>query len=196
MCLDLISTAELQVATEDIVVYKHLKKSYPKIIDGCDFSATIDGQPATGKVHYESGSFYFCTNNSSLDGESCCDKLGFEYSWCEDEHIEDLKVKLPERIRKRRSEKSIYKTSYQNFPIEIGKTYESELVRVRNTVFQGLHSFERFDECKRDIGCGGIGRRGIYAECIIPAGSKYYKGKFLGASSFASDKLKYVKIID
>ena len=35
----------------------------------------------------------------------------------------------------------------------------------------------------------------IYAECIIPKGSKYYEGKFIDNDAYASDKLTYVKII-
>ena len=80
-------------------------------------------------------------------------------------------------------------TPYRNFPIEIGKTYNSELIKSDGFIQEGLHSFKNLDDAKSSY-------VQIYAECIIPKGSKYYEGKFADDDAYASDKLTYVKILE
>ena len=62
----------------------------------------------------------------------------------------------------------------------------------------GLHSFELLDDCKNNAFIEKIyAYKSVVVKCIIPKGSKYYKGKFNNYftvySSYASDKIKYVE---
>lgn len=99
-------------------------------------------------------------------------------------------------------------TPYRGSEIIIGETYTSELKlnfdneSVNNilynendivgTVEKGLHSFKSFKSACKECQ-GKYNKRNRVVKCIIPKGSSYYVGVF-GDISFASDKLKYVKI--
>lgn len=76
-------------------------------------------------------------------------------------------------------------TYYREADVEVGKTYTSELVQVKNTIETGLHSYEKIP----------FAIYSIVVKCIIPKGSKYYVGIFGNNVSYASDTLKYVEII-
>lgn len=86
-----------------------------------------------------------------------------------------------------------YRTPYRGTIVKMGETYESDLSRVCNDVDAGLHSFGK----KKDaISDGRSECSDVVVKCIIPFGSRYYKGKFAGKVSFASDKLRYVGVIE
>lgn len=46
---------------------------------GKEFTAEIQGVPVSGRIQFESGSFYLCQNKKS--GSNCSDKLGYKFSW-------------------------------------------------------------------------------------------------------------------
>jgi len=84
-----------------------------------------------------------------------------------------------------------YYTPYKYMPVKIGTTYSSNILRQGLTVSIALHSFssyESLDKFREDDT--------VKVECLIPKGSKYYVGKFLGYESYASDKIEYIKIIE
>ena len=95
---------------------------------------------------------------------------------------------------------SYYHTPYRNSPVIIGETYDSKLERLTgvNEVHHGLHSFESVIDCNKD---GFLetkfDRISVVAKCIIPKGSRYYKGIFSSCgcklTSYASDKLTYIE---
>lgn len=85
-------------------------------------------------------------------------------------------------------------TPYQDVQVRIGETYESDLIKNHfNEIEIGLHSFAELaaaQEKARDYSSDVI-----VVECVIPKWSWYYKGIFCNYYSYASNKLKYVKII-
>lgn len=99
-----------------------------------------------------------------------------------------------------------YETPYRNYPIEIGETYESRLILDEGYNFPkieiGLHSFKSLKFCKKNIATLKFlipfnENEYFIAECIIPKGGEYYEGKFnVFPNCYASNKIKYVKIID
>jgi len=86
-----------------------------------------------------------------------------------------------------------YKTPYMGVLIDIGFTYTSKLKRSGFTIEDGLHSFKHAYDTHLANSCW---RSVVSVQCVIPKGSKYYKGTFLGADSYASSQLIYVKIIE
>ena len=100
----------------------------------------------------------------------------------------------------RANEDGTFQTTYQDFPIVIGKTYSSLLTTVDYICISsckiGLHSFKMLSSVKSDCDVlsfkyGAL----VLVECIIPKGSHYYVGKFGCDISYASDTLKYVRIV-
>ena len=99
-----------------------------------------------------------------------------------------------------------FQTTYQHFTVEIGKSYHSTL-KVESSPFSpylpvlnlcdiGLHSFKSLSSVKKDVQIiSPAGFEIVLVECIIPKGSAYYIGKFGHYISYASDSLKYIKII-
>lgn len=96
-----------------------------------------------------------------------------------------------------------YVTYYQRARVNIGETYTSKLVRfnyhlsnIRPDIGEGLHSFRTLERAKQLW----FGTSTRIAKCIIPAGSKYYVGRFDRTDdyreSYASDRLKYVEILE
>ena len=87
-----------------------------------------------------------------------------------------------------------YFTPYRFAPVEIGKTYYSELIRYnkgvsnRPAVNVGIHSFVDLSSV---IELKAIHEHGVYAMCTIPKGSKYYVGN---NGDIASNALRYDKI--
>ena len=102
------------------------------------------------------------------------------YKWCEKWNTSNGEIIL---------------TPYREVKVEIGETYKSNLIKVNGiqpVVNIGIHSFARKRAAKKDYINYGDGD--IIIKCIIPAGSTYYTGMFLGKKSYASDTLKYVEI--
>jgi len=91
-----------------------------------------------------------------------------------------------------------YRTTYQEFPVTIGETYSSMLITVEFCGWDfcsiGLHSFPELLSAKKD-GAVACWENCAVAKCIIPKGSKYYVGTFGNEISYASDTIKYVKIV-
>lgn len=195
MCLTLKHTeVEVQIAEQDIVVYKRLVKDrrFPKGIErkhGIPATATIYNRLCEGKISIDSdGSIYFCHNFEFADGCEADDLLGYKYSWEIDDSIIFVTINGKEV-----SAECIIKTPYRKFVISIGETYISDLIKENGYVYKGIHSFEHLDSAKKDgINCVDQ----VYAECIIPKGSKYYKGLFDLDNSYASDTLTYVRIVE
>lgn len=82
------------------------------------------------------------------------------------------------------------RTPFRNCVINIGEQKESYLLKEENEITIGLHSFKSYN-----LISDKDGHWGRVAKCIIPKGSKYYVGKFDGRISYASDKIKYIKIV-
>ena len=187
MCLELISNkTKSKIAKEDIICYKKLE-FLPTIYmsdikDGDEFTGVINKIECSGKISIESDKIYFCTNDPALNGTDAKNKHELIYSWVFDIAVTSIIINNKEVI----DLKMI--TLYREFPIEIGKTYDSKLIKKDEYVHEGLHSYKNLDDAKN-------GYSGIYVECIIPKGSKYYEGKFNIDDAHASDKLTYVKII-
>jgi hypothetical protein len=188
MCLTLKSDkTRVKTAKSDIVVYKKLKKGslipafFLSLKDGEEFSGIIKSISCNGKISIENNYAYFCTNELSLDGNSCDNKQGYKYSWALDEDVKLIKTSTVEL-----KNGDLYNiiTPYEDFIVEEGATYNSPLIKIGNEIFEGLHTFKENPNSS------------IWAECIIPKGSKYYEGEFNDKVSYASDTLKYVKIYE
>lgn len=188
MCLELKSNkTKSKIAKKDIICYKRLEHlpiiDKSNIKDGDEFTGVINNMECSGKISIESDKIYFCTNNLKLNGEDSKNKHGYNYSWVFDNTVTSIIINNKEVIDLK------IVTPYKNFPIEIGKTYNSELVKKDEYVHEGLHSYKNLDHAKNYY-------IKFYAECVIPKGSKYYEGKFNINDAYASDKLTYVKIIE
>ena len=188
MCLELITAkVKSKIAKKDIVCYKRLEylsdidKSIIK--DGDEFIGVINDVECSGQISIESNRIYFCTNHPLLCGSNCKNKYGYKNSWVFNGAVTSIIVNNKEVINLK------IVTPYRFFPIKIGKTYDSILIKKDEYVHQGLHSYKNLDEAKKS-------HAKIYAECIIPKGSTYYEGKFIDYDSYASDKLTYVKFIE
>lgn len=188
MCLQLSSKkTKLSKATKDIVCYKRLdvceKLDITKYPDGTAFKGVIKRIKCEGHLTVEYGRLYFCTNNSDLDGKDCDDKKGYKYSWVFDDRVAKINGEAPVFI-------TVYNTVYQNFTVKIGETYTSSLEKIDDTVYEGLHSYANIRDTLRSM----LGNE-VIAKCIIPKGASYYKGKYGGSTSYASDTLTYVEIV-
>ena len=193
MCLRLKSEkTRIQTAKNDIVVYKALRAQTKHTIErlsevkhGDSFTGIIKGIECEGKISIdEDGEIYFCTNNENLNRCSTIDRLGYKYNWIMSGVVR--KIVVNDKII-RNTEIIGYQTIYQGFKVKMGETYTSELEKIDDSIEKGLHSFETMEDAKY--------LSHVVAKCIIPKGSKYYKGTFLGDISYASDRLTYLKII-
>lgn len=195
MCLN--NPGEKLLATEDITVYKRLEITYPedihkillsKINHGDGFSATIGKKLATGKITIENNKIYFCTNSKEHDGNNCKNKQEYNYSWAFDNNvsIKSLEINgIPLNID------YFYQTPYQHFPVELGKTYYSELGinRFEGTIEEGIHSYSNINDA-----LSSSNHDEIVVTCIVPKGSYYYIGRFSSRPSIASDTIIYSNI--
>jgi len=82
------------------------------------------------------------------------------------------------------------KTPYRGVIIEISKTYISVIERIDNVIEKALHSFAQQKGAQDNLF-----NQIVIVECIIPKGSYYYTGKFIGHKAYASNKLIYKRII-
>ena len=86
-------------------------------------------------------------------------------------------------------------TPYMDMQIRLGELYESEIVVEANWISYGLHSMASFEGIQH-IGFSLSDPEYPIVECIIPKGATYYTGRFWGAKSYASNKLKYNRVIN
>lgn len=113
---------------------------------------------------------------------------------CAEQDIKVYKVVLPDV-----SVPDQYYTLYRTFPIRIGETYTSELIvidrwlRENNIIEVGLHSYTQLEDAMLDARWEDVNF--AIVECIIPKGAKYYQGEFGHDASYASDQLKYDKVL-
>lgn len=93
--------------------------------------------------------------------------------------------------------KDVLVTAYRCKTVCIGETYTSELDRTSyHMVEAGLHAFKYLRASRLELKTWPLYSVTPHiAKCIIPAGSTYYKGKFLGCTSYAADQMKYIKLI-
>lgn len=110
--------------------------------------------------------------------------------------IEDIVVYKRLSVLRNNTTKAIeYSTSFKGFSVIMGETYVSELIMETskylgieyNFVKLGLHSYKHLKSAR-------YGNE-VVAKCIIPKGSSYYYGNFGLSKSYASDTLKYIKIL-
>lgn len=91
-------------------------------------------------------------------------------------------------------------TPYKHAVVSIGRTYKSKL-EVKNyddgdAILVGLHSFRTKRAAQREYSFWNVWNSPLIVECEIPIGSIYYSGDFDNENdAYASDNLKYVKII-
>ena len=195
MCLSIKENAELLIAKRDMIVYKRLKlidnKTSELINDGDLFSGVINDINCNGKIHKtKAGELFFCTNNYLLNGSESPEKFGYKYSWIMRPSVTSIIINGVEFIDKLVSN-TILHTPYMGANIIIGETYKSKLVVEDANVENGLHSFHTVLATKSDYFVNDV-----IVKCIIPKGSKYYKGKYGNYVSYASNTLKYVEIIE
>jgi hypothetical protein len=101
-----------------------------------------------------------------------------------------------------------YLTPYQLDKVSIGETYESEVEVIEweeNIFYQisrALHSFADIKSCKKDADeeLKSLARNRdendyVICRCVIPKGSEYYVGDFAYSLCYASNKIKYVKVV-
>ena len=197
MCLKLKSEkTKKQIAKKDIVAYKALGfkekietiNRLSEVKHGDSFKGIIFGVKCEGKIAIQYDTvIFFCTDKVILDGNDAEDKLGYKYSWRFDSHITKIIVNNNVMYD---SEAVEFSTPYRFAKVEIGETYTSEISRHNCIVDIALHSYSKL----KDVIENHNGRYSI-CKCVIPKGSTYYKGLFCKYSSYASDKLMYVKII-
>lgn len=205
MCLDIEETSRKRTATKDISVVKVLliKRSLPEkalstSLSGKECTVTIKKRTFKGKLFVSEGNQeWICHNINYLNGSKSPNKFGYKYSWFIDSNVTSLIIDGVEYY------KDMLRTIYRNMPIEIGEEYTSELRRNisrfgNHKIQKGLHSFDEseFDIVQeaynKDYGPQYL----KFVKCIIPKGAEYYKGVFKDKVSYASDRLKYIKIIE
>lgn len=193
MCLVNVTTKKPLIADDDIIVYKFIRIG-TSLVDnwkylvfhGDDCIAVILGETVKGKISINCmDKLFICTNDSVFNGNSVDDKFGYEYSWILDYNVNSIIVNGNEIT------KPCYETIYRNLIVKIGNEYTSRLILKNDEngseVNIGLHSY-----IKKPI----FKKGNILVECIIPKGSKYFIGEFDETDSIASDRLRYVKILD
>ena len=86
--------------------------------------------------------------------------------------------------------RKILKTPFQDAIVEIGQTYKSELIlggTNYNSVFEGLHTYANKPPTSY--------RDGKLIKCVIPKGATYYEGLGFWKPGYASNELRYVKVL-
>lgn len=198
MCLNIPKNAVVQIAKENIIVYKrlHIRKKLTycglksgdkvQIINYYTEDELVDAIISINKERR----IFFCTNDSRLNGLICNNKYGYSYSWILDSNIKKV---IKDGVTLKKRIKQYYITPYQDFKVSMRKTYTSLLIREKGSLEDriniGLHSFRHKEDAQKDALEGHI------VQCTIPKGSKYYLGKFMDMDSYASDKLRYDKNI-
>jgi len=190
MCLSNIS--KKHTAKKDIICYKVVINTIysssdlaKKFKSGDSFTCKIKNINAEGKIFINCSNVYLCTNNVNFNGIGL-NKYGYEYSWKFDDNVSDI-------IINGIVADCYYSTPYMNQKVSLGEEYKSTILIdiYKNTISKALHSFKYKNDAM--ISCYDCG--GVIVECIIPKGSTYYVGEFNDKPSYASNKLKYIKII-
>ena len=177
-----------EIAKRDITVYKILNSHSDLSVDkkklhGKPFKAIIKNKTVEGTLSIDVfSSVFLCHDDPEFDGTPVSNKFGHAFSWIFDDDVKALIVDGNECIKH-----TGYTTFYRRYPVEMGKTYKSDLMRFGNSVENGLHSFANR--------CSTEGYPCV-AQCIIPKGSKYYVGIFYYHESYASNQLTYIKILE
>jgi hypothetical protein len=192
-------------AKKDIAVYKMLKENKDFLIKvdklkelkhGDSFKGIINKTECEGKVSInDNKEIYFCTNEEKLNGNRTSDRFGYKYSWIKDTNLISKIIVNDEIIFEKIYITVGYKTPYQETEIKIGETYISKLIKNNDRVEEGLHSFATLKDAKALTIIVSCRYNYVIAKCVIPKGSRYYKGKFDTYTSYASDTLSYVEII-
>ncbi len=90
-----------------------------------------------------------------------------------------------------------YYTYYQGIRINIGETYDSYLRKYKSDfgskVEEGLHSFKELKDARY---FQSLRSWSFIIKCVIPKGSWYYEGFFGAEKSYASNKLKYIEVVE
>lgn len=191
MCLAIMKGDKMKIAKKDIICYKWIKPGLVydmpyEELNGKEFTATFNGKKINGAISIHEAKVYFCTNNDIMQGQYIFNKHGYKYSWCDDGCVKDITIngRLLSKVEH-------LVTPYRKYPIEIGKTYTSDLVcNEYNEVEIGLHSFINKQDAFDDVI-----QNGFVVKCIIPKGSKYYEGTFDISESYASDCITYIEIV-
>jgi hypothetical protein len=91
---------------------------------------------------------------------------------------------------------SLFLSSFQCADVRLNVMYESQLIVNywnKEEVHVGLHSYVTYEQAKE----ANEYWNEQLVECIIPKGAHYYEGTFEDKGpSYASDRLKYIKLID
>lgn len=130
------------------------------------------------------------------------------------EDIKCYKILFKSRVRS-----DLFYAPYQNFNYELGVAYFTNISVSYNCntfglsffryifynlfdkfldvkgVDQGFHSFVNLKDAIKKRNSDVDYKRLVICECIIPKGSKYYKGKYLHHDGYVSDSIKINKII-
>lgn len=142
-----------------------------------------------GVIAIYGGQLYLCTNDDKFDGLSCPNRHGHKYSWLHDYSINNIKIDGHILLKV-----DGYVTPYRKFPVEIGKTYHSKLIKQKykrstELILNGLHSYGNYQNA------ANYSSSDIIVKCIIPKGSVYYEGSFDDKKSYASNCIIYVEIV-
>ena len=184
MCLE--NVGERLTAKRDIVCYKRLFHEITiaknSEYHGKDAVVLFRNKKVDVVISIYEHGIYFCSDY--MDGTDCPEKFGKKYSWVIDESIKDVWIDGESFV-----DPKGYKTPYQKSAVEIGETYDSELIESGKEVEIGLHSFKSKKAAKND-------GDGVIVKCIIPKGAEYYIGYFDGETSYASTQLKYVEVVE
>lgn len=197
MCLTLKNVnTKSKIAKEDIVVYKRLVEvDFPKPgYHGKKFTAELYGDRCSGVISEQGGDTYFCMNAAYIGRLKVREMFGYKTAYLPLIGLSGaFRNVMVNRVPIETIKKLI--TPYQSVKIEIGNTYNSVLKKVYMDINEGLHSFKHLSDAIED-------GDGVYVQCVIPKGSKYYEGIFIVrhngvgyAESYASNKLTYVKIV-
>ncbi len=91
-----------------------------------------------------------------------------------------------------------YRTPYYIAKVKLGRTYKSEISIIDECgsilIEKALHSFKFKSQAEKEASEHMPTWKIV--ECTIPKGSEYYIGEFDYYCSYASNKLKYGKIIN
>ena len=113
----------------------------------------------------------------------------------------------------------LFYAPYQNFNYKLGETYSTNISVSYNCntfglsffryifynlfdkfldvkgVNQGFHSFVNLKDAIKERNSDVDYKRLVIGECIIPKGSKYYKGAYSNYNGYVSDNIRINKII-
>lgn len=192
MCLDVKSNGRKRTARKDITVYKKLVK--------CTNLLYVENPQ-----DYHKKPFTAISNNQQFSGIVRLIEIPLDcrmhrrnevYLRVEIDNIRNIDMfwvhsGITSLIVDGEETMNGYMTLFQKARVEMGKTYQSVLVRNKYfdgiQIEEGLHSYTSIPRHDNQT---------VIAKCIIPKGSKYYLGKSGTLESIASDTLTYVEIVE